>query len=427
MKQPIIALIDCNNFFVSCERVFRPDLEDKPVVVLSSNDGCMVARSNEAKALGLPMAAPAFKYRDILSANKVVQFSANFELYGDISRRVTSILLSVTPNIEIYSIDESFLNLTELVIEDYSAWARMVRQAIWQWVGVPVSIGVAPSKTLAKVAVDRAKHDPELDGVLDLFSASHLERAEHLKRTPIGNVWGIGWRLAPKLRGEGLLSAYDLSQMRPQYAQSLMGIRGRQTIDELNGISCFPIERYEKPTQSIARTRTFGSDTHDIGSLEAAITNFTSRAAFRLRRSHQLTRRASLFLATNKHKPGYQRWVREVRFRVPTDDTGLLITALVKILHDIYQPQKPYYRAGVMLYDFVPNQLQTDLWGQADETTYDRSQARMLAIDELNERYGGSKVHYAAEDLGKAWEPRKGLRSPRYVSNWDELPAIHTR
>ncbi len=422
MNRPVFALIDCNNFFVSCERIFRPDLEGKPVVVLSSNDGCFVARSNEAKTLGIPMGAPVFKYRHTLQAHAVQQFSANFDLYGDISRRITELLTTITPRIDVYSVDESFLDLSQLGIQNYTAWGHRVREAILKWIGVPVSIGIAPTKTLAKLASDRGKKSPELGGVLSLQDAP----AEHyLKAVPIGDVWGIGWRLAPRMRAEGIHNAYQLAQLRPQHARQLMGIQGRQLIAELNGISCYPLELAPKAPKSIARTRTFGEDTREAAVVESAIASFAAQAAFRLRRSHQLTRRASLFVTTNRHKPGYRRWTREIVYQVPTADTGQLTSDLTTLLRNFYNPQMSYHRAGVLLYDFVPcGQLQTDLLGHVNVPGHDRAQARMAAVDQLNERYGKGTIRYAAEDLAAAWKPKHHLRSPRYTTHLEELPRV---
>jgi DNA polymerase V len=425
MSRAIFALIDCNNFFVSCERIFRPDLEGKPVVVMSSNDGCFVARSNEAKALGVPMGAPVFKHRQLLERHKVVKFSANFDLYGDISRRITDLLTTITPRIDVYSVDESFLDLSQLHIRDYTEWGRAVRTAILDWIGVPVSIGIAPTKTLAKLASDRAKKAPDLDGVLSLQGAP---ARFYLEKTPIEDVWGIGWRLAPRMRAEGVSTAGQLAELRPKRAQQLMGIRGRQLIAELNGTSCYPMEFEHQPPKSIARTRTFGEDTHEAAVVESAIASFAAQAAFRLRRSGQLTRRASLFAATNRHKPGYRRWTREIVYRVPTADTGRLASDLTTLLRDFYNPQMSYHRAGVLLYDFVPgNQLQTDLLGHVDVAAHDRAGARMAAIDQLNERYGRTTIRYAAEDLAGAWKPKYQLRSPRYTTCLDELPIVRLR
>lgn len=425
MKQPLFALIDCNNFFVSCEKVFRPDLEGKPVVVLSSNDGCAVARSNEAKALGIPMGAPAFKYRELFKRHGVVQFSANFELYGDISRRITELLTTITPRIEVYSVDESFLDLSELAIPDYTAWAREVQRQIYKWIGIPVSIGIAPTKTLAKLGSDKAKKDPELNGVLSLLDLSPKQRRTYLEHTRIEDIWGIGWRLAPRLRGQGIATAEQLRRLPPRRAQQLMGILGRQLITELSGVSCKPLEQEGRAHKSISRTRTFGHDTSDPHAIEAALCSFTSQATYRLRTSEQLTRRVSIFLTTSKHKPGYRRWAREAIFPVPTADAGLIAQTVNDLFGSVYNPSVQYHRAGVLLYDFVPaGQLQTDLFGQVDVAYHTKAAKRMRAVDELNLRYGKRTVRLAAEGLGSVWEPKHDLRSPRYATRWGELPKV---
>ncbi len=423
MNQPMFALIDCNNFFVSCERIFRPDLEGRPVVVMSSNDGCFVARSDEAKALGIPMGAPVFKHRQLLHDHQVVQFSANFDLYGDISRRITDLLTTITPRIEVYSVDESFLGLSQLQIPDYTAWGHQVREAIRQWIGIPVSIGIAPTKTLAKLASDRGKKAPELNGVLALDGHGR-DWHRQLEQVPIDSVWGIGWRLAPRMRAEGVGTAYQLSQLRPQRAQQLMGIQGRQLIAELNGVCCHPLDLEGKPPKSIARTRTFGEDTHVEAVVESAIASFAAQAAFRLRRSGHLTRRAAVFVTTNRHKPGYRRWSREIVYQTPTADSAQIMSDLVGKLQEFYNPQMSYHRAGVLLHDFVPaHQLQTDLLGHVDVAQHDRASTRMSAVDQLNERYGKRTIRYAAEDLAGAWKPKYQLRSPRYTTHLSELPT----
>ena len=416
------ALIDSNNFFVSCERLFRPELEGRPVVVLSSNDGCAVSRSQEAKDLGIPMGAPLFKWRDIFTKHGVVAFSANFELYGDISERITNLLTSITPHIEVYSVDESFLDLSELHVADYQAWGRMVRNAVLKDVGMPVSIGIAPSKTLAKLASDRAKKIPELAGSLDL-TAQGPATDRYLTQLPVRDIWGVGRKLAPKLKAENVHTAFDLAHLNPRRAQQLMGIHGRHMVYELNGISCLPLQLEHKAQQMIMRGRQFGEDTSEFYVVEAAVASLTARAAAALRREHLLARRAVVILQTNRLKPGYQRLSESVQLYTPTSDTGQLCSQLIQMLQTTFNPYLPYHKADVLLYDFVPERsLQTDLFGAVDLRANTLSQRRMEAFDAVNAKHGKGTIRYAAEGLSQAWQPRKKLSSPRYTSDWADLP-----
>lgn len=420
----IFGLVDCNNFFVSCERVFRPDLEGIPVVVLSSNDGCVVARSNEAKALGIPMGAPAFQYRSIFEQHRIVQFSANFELYGDISKRISQLLTQVTPRIEIYSVDESFLELSALVVKDYVAWGHTLRERILREVGVPVSVGIAPSKTLAKLGAEVAKQHLSYAGICSFIGLPAAEQAAILKTIPIKDVWGVGRKLSPKLRAEGIAHAQALAELRPQRAQQLMGIHGRQLVSELRGTACYPLEMAGTAAKSIMRSRTFGEDTHEAHVLEASIATLGSQAAFRLRRANLSARRIGFFVNTNRHKPGYRQWSRELRLDTPTDDSGKIISLLTNELATIYSANQSYHRLGVYLYDLIDsNLLQTDLLGTTNINGHERGHARMTALDQVNQRFGKGHLYYAAEDLSKHWEPKHQLRSPRYVSRWEELPT----
>ncbi|HUC89358.1 MAG TPA: Y-family DNA polymerase [Patescibacteria group bacterium] len=424
--QSIFALIDCNNFFVSCERIFRPDLEGKPVVVLSSNDGCAVARSNEAKKLGIPMGAPAFKYKYIFNQHKVTTFSANFEIYGDISKRITALLATITPKIEVYSVDESFLDLSELLIEDYEAWGRAIRAIVLKNIGVPVSIGIAPTKTLAKLASEIAKKNPEYNGAMSFNGAGQTTIQNALEKMPVREVWGVGRRLAPKLCAEGVNNALQLAQLRPQHAQQLMGVHGRQLVAELNGISCLPLDQAHDAAQSILRSRTFGEDTNQQYVLEAAVATLAAQGAFKLRCEKLLASRIGVFANTNRHKPGYRRWMREIKLDTPTADTGQIISLLIHELNDIFLSAQQYHRLGIFLYDLAPETvLQTDLFGKVDGAKHDTSQARMQAIDRINKRHGKGKIYYASQDLSKSWQPKQQIRSPRYVSSWDELPEAH--
>ncbi len=421
--QKVFALVDCNNFFVSCERIFRPDLDNKPVVVLSSNDGCAVARSNEAKKLGIPMGAPAFKWRYIFKQHQVTTFSANFEIYGDISKRITVLLTTVTPKIEVYSVDESFLDLSELPIEDYEEWGRAVRTIILKNIGVPVSIGIAPTKTLAKLASEIAKQNPEYNGAVSFSGAEQKTVQQALSLMPVREVWGVGRKLAPKLQSQGVSTALHLARLNPQHAQQLMGIHGRQLVAELNGISCHPLEQANDAAQSILRSRTFGEDTGQLHVLEAAVATLATRGAFKLRCDKLLASRIGVFANTNRHKPGFRRWMKEIKLDVPTADTGQIISMLVQELNSIFVPAQQYHRLGVFLCDLSPEVvLQTDLFGVVNPAKHDLAQARMLAVDRINKKHGKGKIYYASQDLSKTWQPKQQIRSPRYVSSWEELP-----
>lgn len=428
MSKQVFALIDCNNFFVSCLRVFNPQYEHTPMVALSSNDGCVVARSNEAKALGIPMGAPAFKWRQFFKDNGVVQMSGNFELYGDMSRRITALLTTITPHIEIYSVDESFLDLSELDIDDYTAWGRGVVKRIKQYTGIPVSIGIAPNKTLAKLAAAKAKKDPDSGGIMDLVTCTSKRREVMLQETPVQDIWGIGWRLAPRLRAEGIFTAQQLANCRPQWAQQLMGITGRQIVAELNGVCCYQLNKQARKPKSIAVTRTFGNDTTEQHVLEAALTVFTTKAAHKLRLSKQLTHRISFFMTTNKHKPGYQVTSAETKFSAPTADTGVLIEAAINMLRQRFAYGQSYHRAGIWLHDFIPdNSFQHNLLNNTVNQQHTKQQKRMTAVDSINKRYGKHTLYYASEDLGSIWQPKHYIKTPRYTTRWDELPKLRLK
>ncbi len=419
----VFALADCNNFFVSCEQIFRPSLEGKPVVVLSSNDGCVVARSNEAKLLGIPMGAPAFKYRPLFEQHKIVKFSANFDLYGNISKRITELLGTITPRIEVYSVDESFLDLSELPITDYEAWGKKVSAAILRYIGVPVSIGIAPTKTLAKLAADIAKQGSTGGGAYSFMGMDRAKTESILDHIPVSEVWGVGRHLAPRVRAEGAFTALGLSKMRARRAQQLTGIHGARTVSELNGISCVGLTSGRDPAKSILRSRTFGEDTNEAYVLEGAIATLSAQAAFRLRCEGLIASTIGLFTTTSRHKPGYRQWSRKVKLGTPTNDPGIISSLLVTELSHIFNSTQQYHRLGVFLGDFTPEDaLQTDLLGRVDTASHSRTQARMQALDQINKKWGKDKLHYAAEDISNSWQPKHQIRSPRYVSSWQELP-----
>lgn len=424
---PVYALVDANNFFVSCEKLFRPDLANKPVVVLSSNDGCVISRSNEAKSLGIPMGAPVFKYRDLFQRYDINVFSANFELYGDISERIMALLTSITPHIEQYSIDEAFLGLSDLHIDNTSHWGRAVREQILRHIGVPVSIGIAGTKTLCKAASHWAKKYALTGGSVSIEVPSSFW-SHLLRNSPVEDVWGVGLRLAPRLRAEQVFTALDLANLRPRRAQQLMGIHGRHMVYELNGTSCLPLQNHTKSQQVISRGRQFGRDTNDQAVVEAAITSLAARAARELRKEHQLATKAAVALQTNRFKPGYTRTLNAVDFYTPTADTGIICKQLTSALLDIFRGKLMYHGAEVLLYNLTPDRVvQTDIFGSVDLTQHTRSQARMHAVDDINIKYGPCAVRPAAELLSESWQGRSNMLSPRYTSSWEELPIVHQK
>ncbi len=359
-------------------------------------------------------------------------FSANFELYGDISERITTQLTSITPHIEVYSVDEAFLDLSELDIADYQAWGRQVRATILQNIGIPVSIGLAHTKTLCKLANHTAKKDPRFQGALLLGKHQISSPTSQigawslaLSSTPIEDVWGVGWRLAPRLRAEGVFTALDLARLRPQRAQQLMGIHGRHLVYELGGTRCLPLQQTTKPQRVVARGRQFGADTSEPHVLEAAITSLAARAAHKLRRDGQLACRAGVILQTNRHKPGYTRSFTPAVFYTPTADTGTICSQLVRLVARDLKPRLSYHKAEVVLYDLVPSHaLQTDVFGAVNLDAHARNQRRMQATDAINTAYGPHTIGPAAELLSNAWQPKSAMRSPRYTSHWPDLPVV---
>lgn len=429
-KPSIYALIDCNNFFVSCERVFRPDLWNKPVAVLSNNDGCIVARSNEVKAMGVPMGVPYFQVKQALTQNKVELFSGNFRLYGDFSHRVVQILQDVCPEVEVYSVDEAFLQLSGLQIEDYAAWGRELRQKILQWTGIPVSIGIAPTKTLAKSSAEYAKKNDETGGVHSLvpdksFTTTDAEerRIDLLKWLNMGDVWGVGRRTAPKLQQMGISNAYQLTQVSERWVQSQLSIRGLKTVKELKGEDCLGMHQ-EEPQQSIARTRSFGHTIRAYHQLEGAIASFTAQAAARLRDQAEVAQAVMVFLRTPM-KSEVKGSSTVVRLQQPTSSTGALIEAALRGLGQIYDADLAYKKGGVVLINLASDQAQQLSLLEGSVEQIEKQDALMKAIDEANQKFGTRLIKHAAEHLKQAeWHSKRERRSPAYTTAWADLPQV---
>lgn len=365
------------------------------------------------------MGAPIFKYRELFERHGVTTFSANFELYGDISERISALLTSITPYIENYSVDEAFLDLTNLDIAEYQRWGQQVRATVLHHIGIPVSIGIAPSKTLCKLAADWVKKHPETQGAL-----YWPERGDELlKSFDVHDIWGVGWRLAPRLKAQGIQTAFDVSNLPPRQAQQLMGIHGRHMVYELNGVSCLPLQTHTKPQQIISRGRQFGQDTREERVVEAAITTLMSRAAHELRREGQLARTVAVALRTNRHKPGYSSTFEAIQLTAPSADTGTLCSYAARAAKTSYQSGLEYHKAEVFLYNLTPtDSVQIDVFGAVDTDALTHETNRMAAFDAINAKHGPGSVRPAAEILSEQWRPKRNMLSPRYTSVWEELP-----
>jgi len=425
----MFALADCNNFYASCERLFAPRLEGQPVVVLSNNDGCVIARSNEAKALGIAMGAPYFKIEALLRTNRVAVFSSNCTLYGDLSHRVMQILASFAPRSEVYSIDECFLDLSGMPW-DLTRYGLDIVRTVRQWTGIPVSIGIAPTKTLAKLANRLAKKGQSADGpVLDWSRLPAPEAT--LAAIPVEDIWGIASRSGARLRQLGIADARALRDADPKQLRSIFGVVMERIILELRGLSCLPLEFAPAPQKQIMVSRSFGERLTAREDLHAAVASFAARAAAKLR-ARQLQAQAqalSVFIQTSPFdttRPGYANALT-IPLEVPSQDSRLLIDLAVRGLARLYRPGYAYQKAGVLLLDLVPAGLQqATLFASA---SYDpaRSAALMSAIDLINQTFGRQTLRFGSEGLSSQWHMRARLKSPAYTTRWADLPRVYAR
>lgn len=403
--------------------MFRPDLWDKPVAVLSNNDGCIVARSNEVKALGVPMGVPYFKVKDVLAQGGVTLFSGNFPLYGDFSQRVVQLLHEACPDVEVYSIDESFLELSRLPITDYEQWGNTLRQKIMQYTGIPVSIGIAPSKTLAKAAADFIKKTNPERGVLSIIGDDQ-KRVDLLRWLPIGDVWGVGWATAPKLRGRGIKNGYDLSQVSDAWALHELSVRGLKTVRELRGESCFAFEHAGEPQKSIMRTRSFGHTIRNYYEIEGAVATFAAQAAAKLRAQGELASVVLTYVRTSKHAAVQGGSSQITKLHPASADTGAIIAAALKNLTAIYDPDFGYKKAGVALLGLHSANAR-QLAFRDSPAAIDRTTALMDAIDDINKKYRTRLVRHASEHIeNNMWHSKRELRSQAYTTNWSELRTV---
>jgi DNA polymerase V len=417
---PAIGLIDCNNFYVSCERVFKPKLRRRPVVVLSNNDGCVIARSNEAKALGLKMGTPLFKVQDLVDDHHVAVYSSNYALYGDMSHRVMEALQEFTPEVEVYSIDEAFMSLDD---DDQTFHKRgaEIRKKVLKWTGIPVSVGIAQTKTLAKVANHLAKKDAAHKGVLDLMPIE--AQTEALEQTPVSEVWGVGPAYSKLLKAAGITTARKLRDADRRWIRQRMTIVGARIVEELRGISCLPLEQCPQQKKSITCSRSFGLPIESLSELREAVVVYLSRAGERLRRGKLAAGVVTVFINTNRFsiEPQYGNSIT-YELAYSTDSTKEMLEWALKGVEQIYRSGYKYKKAGVMLNQLVPaDQMSRRFFG---DVGYDRSHRVMKAIDEINRRHGRDTVRFGVVQPQARWQTKSLRRSQNYTTSLKEVLCI---
>jgi DNA polymerase V len=442
MTQHTFRLIDCNNFYVSCERVFQPALEGKPVVVLSNNDGNIIARSNEAKQIGLTMGMPFFKAKPLIEKHNVTYFSSNYTLYGSMSRRVMETINEFAPAVEHYSIDETFVYLDGGQQEED---ARQIKRTVRRWTGIPVSIGVGPTKVLAKVASHIAKKRPEYGGVVDLTGR---DVDSYLKDFDVSDLWGIGPRYSQFLKSEEreedlqpdlwqaaglprlvkkqrIETALELKQRSDTWIRKHFTIQGLRLVWELRGISCLPLEVFEKPKKGICCSRAFGKPVLTLDELQEAVALHAARGGEKLRRQHLATQHLTVFISTSRFRSNPKEIFSAAtswRLPAPTSYTPALIEAARKLLERIYKPGYIYSKTGIFLTDIVPDtQIQQSAFMRVNSA---RQMQLMEAVDHINRKHGRHTIRPLAIGLEQAWEMKRGHLSKNYTTRWDELLTV---
>ncbi|MFH0934590.1 MAG: Y-family DNA polymerase [Pseudomonadota bacterium] len=427
MTNRAIALIDCNNFYVSCERVFRPDLEGRPVVVLSNNDGCVVSRSQEVKDLGLKMAVPWYQMKDLAKRHGIIALSSNYSLYADISNRVMSLLAQFSPEQEVYSIDESFLDLSGIAVE-HALYAQQMRETVRRCVGIPVCVGVASSKTLAKLANHVAKKNACFSGVCDFNAQTEQELDALFAAINVGEVWGVGRRSTVRLNAMGIHSVLDLKRTSPKRLRDEFSVVQERIVEELNGTACLELDDVVPDKQQIICSRSFGTLTSLLPDLEQAVVAYASRAAEKLRQQQSLAGGIQVYIRTNPHRerdPQYQQAVL-MPLPDPTDDTRLLCQAALHGLQRIYRAGYAYQKAGVMLTEIIPASARPRTLFD-DVEAMQKSHALMRTLDRINRSMGSGTIRLLGEGTDKAWAMRRGNVSKRCTTEWAELAVCAAR
>lgn len=421
----MIALVDANSFYASVERVFRPDLAGKAVVVLSNNDGCIVARSKEAKSLGIDMQKPYFQIKEILHRHRVTIFSSNYTLYDDMSRRVQKILRGFAEKIEVYSIDESFLVWSGRMPQGWEVMGREIRDTILRWTGLPVGVGIAPSKTLAKLANHLSKRAVGATGVHVLDNDDAVIVA--LKAVELTDIWGVSRGFQRRLATVGITTPLQLRDASPRHIRKLMGVIGERMVYELRGEACIPLEMVTPDKQNICCSRSFGKVTSSLAAIREAVSTFVSQAAVKMRRQDLSAARVLVFLQTDRHAPVEQYAPGiSLPLTAPSNDTRVLAHCASACLGLIYRPEHQYKKAGVMLLDLCRREAVHPMLFDLGDTS--ESQALMKTMDRINHLHGRGAIRLGSSSpkvLGpcRTWHMRSDLRSPRYTTRWDELPV----
>ena len=434
----MIALVDCNNFYASCERVFRPGLNGKPIAVLSNNDGCVIARSQEAKDLGVEMGEPYFKRKDWFAQQGIHIFSSNYPLYGDMSRRVMDTLGNFAPQVEVYSIDEAFLDYINCPYIDLMETGLNARATVFQHTGIPVSVGIAPTKTLAKLANKRCKKDKIPEGVLLLDSQDKINQA--LSKTPVEDVWGIGSKYAFTLRQFGIDTALKLANANDGLIRKYLTVVGLKLVYELRGINCFEIDTEPPPKKNICTSRSFGSNVSSLEQLKEAVSNYAARCAMKLREQHSTCSTIQVFLQTNPFNVNTPQRYLQQQIKLPeaSNDTAVLIAYATSAIEAMFVPGLTFKKAGVLVLDLAPQKnLQTSLFDTID---HPMRQKLMRVMDDVNKKIGKEKIKLAIqgnEDMSPhltsdqydeskraKWKLRRSQLSPCYTTRWDHIIKI---
>ncbi len=422
----MFALVDCNNFYASCERAFNPSLRLCPVIVLSNNDGCIIARSEEAKALGIQMGTPEFKCRPLLRRHGVAVFSSNYALYGDMSARVMTTLAALAPEIEVYSIDEAFLDMSSFTRFNLTDYAQKIRRTVRMHTGIPVSVGIASTKTLAKIANRLAKQNPHYQGVCVLATAAEIQAA--LLRTKVDEIWGIGRQWSKLLQTKRIVTAADFAAAPASWIRKHLHIVGARIQAELLGKSCLPMELVRPAKQSICTSRSFGRNVTTLAELQQAVATFAGKCAVKLRKEDSLASLLTVFIATSPFdESGSRYWgTRTAALQHPTQDSIAILKAAETMLDGIFRDGKVYKKAGVIVSGIEPEEscsTTLSLFAEEASAADERDRRIMRVMDDINLRYGRGAVRLASEN-SESWKPNQERLSPRYTSRWSDIIEV---